>query len=57
MTQEERRVAARAFWIYAVWKNGRQFVGAMNKPLEEAQADMLAGKMDAIYAQAPEPRA
>jgi hypothetical protein len=52
MTQEERIIAAKAFWIFAVWHDGAQVVGAMNKPLVSAQREMLSGSMDDLMDQA-----
>ena len=56
MTNEERRVAAKAFWIFAVWRDGQQWVWPPERMLGEAQRDMLEGKMDTIYDLAPEPK-
>lgn len=53
MTQHDRLIAARAFWIFAVWRNGSQVVGAMDKPLESAQREMLSGAMDGLMDMAP----
>lgn len=52
MTQQEREVAAKAFWIFAAWHNGIQVVGAMDKPLKSAQREMLSGAMDDLFDQA-----
>jgi len=52
MTEQERVIAAKAFWIFAVWHDGTQVVGAMNKPLASAQHEMLSGAMDDLFDQA-----
>ena len=52
MTQQEREIAAKAFWIFAAWRNGMQVVGAMDKPLKSAQREMLSGSMDDLFEQA-----
>lgn len=52
MTQQERVVAAKAFWIFASWRDGIQVVGALDMPLRSAQREMLEGTMDNLFEQA-----
>jgi len=49
MTQEEREIAAKAFWIFAIWHDGVQTVGGTGRLLKDAQRDMLSGKMDNLF--------
>jgi hypothetical protein len=44
-------IAARAFWIFAAWRDGKQVVGALDKPLRYAQREMLEGTMDDLFEQ------
>lgn len=53
MTQHERVIAARAFWIFASWHDGEQFVGVMRTPLRDAQRKMLDGELDDLFNQSP----
>ena len=54
MTNEERRVAAKAIWMFAVWRNGEQWIGSPERPLKNVQRDILDGKLDDLFAASPE---
>jgi hypothetical protein len=44
--QEARKIAAKAIWIFAVWKDGIEYVGSTGKTLFQAQAEILNGDCD-----------
>lgn len=47
MTKKEaRKIAAKAIWLYAWWKDGVEYVGTTGKTLKEAQKEILSGEDD-----------